>query len=116
MSSHYPSYPRRYSPDNESRKHSRYSPDDEGRKRRAEIRIKESRAKPIDILAINLRLADENEDVDEALEIDIDEPYTIFENLNLQEVEELHQDIQKYLSLEKNPNNLDFWRAMIVVC
>ncbi|RGB35400.1 mid region of cactin-domain-containing protein, partial [Rhizophagus diaphanus] len=85
-------------------------------KRRAEIRIKESRAKPIDILAINLRLADENEDVDEALEIDIDEPYTIFENLNLQEVEELHQDIQKYLSLEKNPNNLDFWRAMIVVC
>jgi hypothetical protein len=24
-------------------------------------------------------LADENEDVDEALEIDIDEPYTIFE-------------------------------------
>ncbi|RIA95685.1 mid region of cactin-domain-containing protein [Glomus cerebriforme] len=85
-------------------------------KRRAEIRIKESRAKPIDILAINLRLADENEDVDEALEIDIDEPYTIFENLNLQEVEELHKDIQKYLSLEKNPNNLDFWRAMIVVC
>ncbi|CAG8528625.1 3890_t:CDS:10, partial [Acaulospora colombiana] len=79
-------------------------------KKRAEIRIKENRAKPIDILAINLRLADENDDVDESLEIDVDEPYTIFE------VEELHQDIQKYLSLEKNPNNLDFWRAMIVVC
>ncbi|CAG8528762.1 14940_t:CDS:2 [Acaulospora morrowiae] len=85
-------------------------------KKRAEIRIKESRAKPIDILAINLRLADESDEVDEALEIDVDEPYTIFENLTLQEVEELHQDIQKYLSLEKNPNNLDFWRAMIVVC
>ncbi|CAG8450899.1 1417_t:CDS:10 [Scutellospora calospora] len=85
-------------------------------KRRAEIRIKENRAKPIDILAINLRLADESEVVDEALEIDMDEPYTIFENLTLPEVEELHQDIQKYLSLERNPNNLDFWRAMIVVC
>ncbi|CAG8509629.1 3139_t:CDS:10, partial [Cetraspora pellucida] len=85
-------------------------------KRRAEIRIKENRAKPVDILAINLRLADETEVVDEALEIDMDEPYTIFENLTLPEVEELHQDIQKYLSLERNPNNLDFWRAMIVVC
>ncbi|CAG8759489.1 8402_t:CDS:2, partial [Gigaspora rosea] len=48
-------------------------------KRRAEIRIKESRAKPIDILAINLRLADESEVVDDALEIDMDEPYTIFD-------------------------------------
>ncbi|CAG8498306.1 17770_t:CDS:10 [Dentiscutata erythropus] len=48
-------------------------------KRRAEIRIKENRAKPIDILAINLRLADESEVVDDALEIDMDEPYTIFE-------------------------------------
>ncbi|KAG9297551.1 hypothetical protein G9A89_001492 [Geosiphon pyriformis] len=85
-------------------------------KRRAEIRIKENRAKPIDILAINLRLADEAEDVDDSLEIDVDEPYTIFENLSLDEVEELHQDIQLYLNLEKNPNNLDFWRAMIVVC
>ncbi|RIB19526.1 mid region of cactin-domain-containing protein [Gigaspora rosea] len=85
-------------------------------KRRAEIRIKESRAKPIDILAINLRLADESEVVDDALEIDMDEPYTIFDNLTLPEVEELHHDIQKYLSLERNPNNLDFWRAMIVVC
>ncbi|CAG8448022.1 11828_t:CDS:10 [Ambispora gerdemannii] len=84
--------------------------------RRAEIRIKENRAKPIDILAINLRLADEGDDVDDSLEIDVDEPYTIFENLNLQEVEELHQDIQLYLNLERNPDNLDFWRAMIVVC
>jgi len=58
-----------------------------------------------------LRFADESEDIDEALEIDVDEPYTIFENLTLQEVEELHQDIQRYLSLEKNPNNLDFWRV-----
>nr|CAG8569605.1 6710_t:CDS:10 [Entrophospora candida] len=83
---------------------------------RAEIRIKENRAKPIDILAINLRLSDESDQVDESLEIDIDEPYTILENLNLEEVKELHGDILKYLSLEKNPNHLEFWRAMIVVC
>ena len=80
-------------------------------KKRAEIRIQENRAKPVDILAINLRLADESESVDESLEIDVDEPYTIFENLTIQEVEELHQDIQKYLSLEKNDAHLDFWRV-----
>ncbi|CAJ0753207.1 8647_t:CDS:2, partial [Entrophospora sp. SA101] len=58
----------------------------------------------------------ESDQVDESLEIDIDEPYTILENLNLEEVKELHGDILKYLSLEKNPNHLEFWRAMIVVC
>ena len=50
-------------------------------KRRAEIRIKEGRAKPIDILAMNLRLANEPDKVehDVELEIDLEEPYTIFD-------------------------------------
>ncbi|RUP50152.1 mid region of cactin-domain-containing protein [Jimgerdemannia flammicorona] len=87
-------------------------------KRRAEIRIKEGRAKPIDILAMNMRLANEAEMLEESdveLEIDLDEPYTIFDNLVLEEVDELHKDIQMYLTLEKNEENLEFWRAMIVV-
>lgn len=50
-------------------------------KKRAAIRIRDGRAKPIDILAMNLRLAYEADKVDEDvdLEIDLDEPYTIFE-------------------------------------
>jgi len=54
-------------------------------KKRAEIRIKSNRAKPIDILAMNIKLIAENaeeKDDDEddiGLEIDVDEPYTIFE-------------------------------------
>jgi hypothetical protein len=50
-------------------------------KRRAEIRIKEGRAKPIDILAMNLRLANEPDKVEDEidLEIDLNEPYTIFD-------------------------------------
>jgi hypothetical protein len=55
-------------------------------KRRAEIRIKSNRAKPIDILAMNIKLIsdrreeDEEEDEDDiGLEIDVDEPYTIFD-------------------------------------
>ncbi|KAI9322666.1 mid region of cactin-domain-containing protein [Dichotomocladium elegans] len=86
-------------------------------KRRAEIRLKEGRAKPIDILAMNLRLANEPDKVEEdvELEIDLEEPYTIFDNLSLEETEELHEDIQMHLSLEKNEKTLEFWRALIVV-
>lgn len=53
-------------------------------KKRAEIRIKEGRAKPIDLLAMNLRLAYEPDKVEEDvdLEVDLDEPYTIFEVLS----------------------------------
>ncbi|KAJ9478339.1 hypothetical protein PHBOTO_001911 [Pseudozyma hubeiensis] len=95
--------------------------------RRAVIRVKENRAKPIDLLSINLKWADPNiiaeqegkqdDDDDEAgLEIDLDEPYTIFEHLTLEDTQELHQDIQIYLQLEKNDSNLDFWRSMLIVC
>lgn len=95
--------------------------------RRAVIRVKENRAKPIDLLSINLKWADPNiiaeqeskqdDDDDEAgLEIDLDEPYTIFEEISLEETEELHQDIQMYLQLEKNDSHLDFWRSMLIVC
>ncbi|ORZ21424.1 mid region of cactin-domain-containing protein [Absidia repens] len=86
-------------------------------KRRAEIRIKEGRAKPIDILAMNLRLANEPDMVEDdvELEIDLEEPYTIFDSLLLEDVEELEQDIQMHLGLEKNEMTLDFWRAMMVV-
>ncbi|KAI8374525.1 mid region of cactin-domain-containing protein [Radiomyces spectabilis] len=86
-------------------------------KKRAEIRIKSGRAKPIDILAMNLRLANEPDKVEEdvELEIDLEEPYTIFDNLTLEETKELHEDIQLHISLEKNEKTLEFWRAMIVV-
>ena len=105
-------------------------------RKRAVIRVRENRAKPIDLLAINLKWidpgqsedekkakdaaglpADETEEDDEAdLEIDLEEPYLLFNNLDLEETEELHQDIQMYLSLEKREQHLDFWRSMIVVC
>ncbi|KAI9284531.1 mid region of cactin-domain-containing protein [Umbelopsis sp. AD052] len=86
-------------------------------KKRAEIRIREGRAKPIDILAMNMRLANEADKVEEEvdLEVDLDEPYTIFDDLTLAETEELHRDIQMYLTLEKHEESLEFWRAMLLV-
>lgn len=97
-------------------------------RRRAGIRMKENRAKAIDFLAINLRFADPkgaqkginplgmDEDdgwgwEDAGLEFEIDEPWLIFENLTLADTEELKQDIQMYLSLEKSPTNIEFWEV-----
>ncbi|OBZ91758.1 Cactin [Choanephora cucurbitarum] len=86
-------------------------------KQRAAIRIRDGRAKPIDILAMNLRLAYEPDKVEEDvdLEIDLDEPYTIFDSLTLEDTDELHKDIQMHLALERNEKTLEFWRAMMVV-
>ena len=38
------------------------------------------------------------------------------QNLTLEETEELEEDINMYLSLEKSEANLDFWRSMLLVC
>ena len=49
---------------------------------RAAIRIKEKRAKAVDFLALNLRYVHsvkDEEEVDAGLEIDLDEPYNIFD-------------------------------------
>jgi hypothetical protein len=60
-------------------------------KKRAEIRVRERRAKPIDFLALNLKWSqpplqpgdqgydEEEEDDGMGLEVDIEEPYSIFD-------------------------------------
>ncbi|TFK27026.1 hypothetical protein FA15DRAFT_636359 [Coprinopsis marcescibilis] len=90
---------------------------------RAIIRVKEKRAKAVDFLALNLKYVnppnEEEEEVEEddtGLEIDIDEPYNILDNLNKDQVYELHDDIEHYLALETADVNVDFWTNMMVVC
>ncbi|CCM01723.1 uncharacterized protein FIBRA_03788 [Fibroporia radiculosa] len=87
---------------------------------RAAIRIKEKRAKAIDFLALNLRYVnppdEEEEEADDGLEIDLDEPYNIFDSLSPEQVEELHDDIEKYLRLEQSEVNIEFWTNMMVIC
>ncbi|TYJ57007.1 hypothetical protein B9479_002286 [Cryptococcus floricola] len=113
-------------------------------RRRAGIRLREQRAKAIDFLAINLRFTDpksshptsaigsltnprasevEREEEEEGwgwadagFEFEIDEPWKIFDNLTLEDCAELEQDIKMYLSLEKSPINIEFWKAMQIVC
>ncbi|KAF9076467.1 mid region of cactin-domain-containing protein [Rhodocollybia butyracea] len=93
----------------------------EQEKARAAIRIKEKRAKAIDFLALNLKYVNPPEDADDeeedaGLEIDLDEPYNILDNLSSDQVEELHDDIERYMTLEQTDTNIDFWTNMMVVC
>lgn len=93
----------------------------EQERRRAAIRIKEKRAKAVDFLALNLRYVNppdeeaEQED-DDGLEIDLDEPYNIIDSLSPEQVEELHDDIERYLGLEQSEVNIEFWTNMMVIC
>jgi len=75
-------------------------------KDRSEIRIREGRPKPIDILYKNLSL-------DSDFDYGMNEPYKIFQGLSLAELEELHKDIQMYLELDSHK---EFWQAMVIVC
>ncbi|KAJ1829769.1 hypothetical protein LPJ56_000081 [Coemansia sp. RSA 2599] len=90
-------------------------------KRRAEIRIRDNRPKPIDIMAMNLRLANEKIDDGElddiaAVRIESDAaPDAMVDELSAKECEELIQDVEMYLSLETNSRNIEFWENLLVV-
>ncbi|KAA1134866.1 hypothetical protein PGTUg99_007501 [Puccinia graminis f. sp. tritici] len=106
--------------------------------KRAEIRVREKRAKPIDLLALNLKWghrdfeaeedlkkntlqglineATEEEDDGAGMEVDLDEPYTIFDNLTLEETQGLAEDIKMHIALEKSESKLEFWRCLQCVC
>ncbi|KAF5393550.1 hypothetical protein D9757_000270 [Collybiopsis confluens] len=93
----------------------------EQERNRAAIRIQEKRAKAIDFLALNLKYVNPpeeegDEEEDAGLEIDLDEPYNILDNLSNEQVEELHDDIERYMTLETSDTNIDFWTNMMVVC
>ncbi|KAK9359843.1 cactus-binding C-terminus of cactin protein-domain-containing protein [Lipomyces starkeyi] len=90
-------------------------------KKGAMIRVKENRARPVDWLAINLRVVDEDKDVYDSdlldcLEIEIPVPYTVIEGLNFAEIQKLESDIENYLKLEKKGSNHEFWEAMMIIC
>eukprot|EP01018_Ginkgo_biloba_P033425 Gb_26930 [translate_table: standard] len=77
---------------------------------RSEIRLREGRAKPIDVLSKNLNLSDD-------FDVEINEPYMIFKGLTVKEMEELQEDIKMHLELDRaTPTHIEFWEALMVVC
>lgn len=89
-------------------------------KKKADIRVREGRAKPIDRLAFNLRYIDEERDVfddDEGdLDIELDAPDAVVGNLNLAQLKELEADISSYHVLETDRRNRQYWEALRTVC
>ena len=73
---------------------------------RAKIRIREGRAKPIDVLAKNLHEDD--------MDVEITEPYKLFRGLQIPALEELQKDISVHQGLDTT--NAAFWEAMTTVC
>ncbi|KAK6340104.1 hypothetical protein TWF730_001875 [Orbilia blumenaviensis] len=89
-------------------------------KKKAEIRVKEGRAKAIDFLAVNLRVIDKDrnpldDEIDDA-DLDIVDPEGVFEGLSDGELESLEKDIGIYLDLETNKENKEYWMTMKVIC
>ncbi|CAM9186514.1 unnamed protein product [Pylaiella littoralis] len=99
---------------------------------RSKIRLVEGRDRPIDRLAKNTLLYGEKDEgevdvgikyggkgeVDVAgLEMELREPYKLFDGLSLEELEELQTEILQYQELvgENGPNR-EFWMSLGVVC
>lgn len=84
-------------------------------KKKAEIRVKEGRAKPIDWLTTMLRVIDPTrnplDDEIEDSDIDLVDPEGVFEGLSNIQLQDLEKDIDTFISLETNSKNLDFWKA-----
>ncbi|KAF9596740.1 hypothetical protein IFM89_012939 [Coptis chinensis] len=77
---------------------------------RSDIRLREGRTKPIDVLSRHLNVSDD-------VEVEIEEPYKVFQGLTVKEMEELRDDIKMHLDLDRaTQTHTDFWEALMVVC
>ncbi|KAL2566224.1 hypothetical protein AAZV13_19G152400 [Glycine max] len=77
---------------------------------RSEIRLREGRARPIDVLTKHLNGSDD-------LDIEINEPYMVFKGLTVNEMSELRDDIKMHLDLDRaTPTHVEYWEALLLVC
>jgi hypothetical protein len=86
-------------------------------KKKAILRVRGGRAKPIDWLAVILRTIDKSDDFldenEEQGELDIVDPEGVFEGLNIEQLRELEQDIDAYFLRERNGTNKDYWNVSL---
>lgn len=83
-------------------------------KKKAALRVKGGRAKPIDWLAVTLRFIDKTEQniLDEEIanhDLDVVDPEGVLEGLSNADLAELETEIDHYLTLETNRSNRDYW-------
>ena len=84
-------------------------------KKKAALRVKGGRARPIDWLAVTLRFVDPTRDLlDEEVEdheLEIVDPEGVLEGLSDDELSDLAREIDDYLTLESNRSNRDYWNV-----
>ncbi|ROV94304.1 hypothetical protein VMCG_08634 [Cytospora schulzeri] len=89
-------------------------------KKKADIRVREGRAKAIDYLAFSLRYFDTERDVydddDSDVDIDVPAPDRILEGLQEAELKELESDITSFHTLETSQRNRDYWKSLLTLC
>lgn len=89
-------------------------------KKKADIRVREGRARPVDYLAFNLRYIDNDRDVfdddDGDIEIEVPSPERIVDGSNMAELKELESDITSFNTLETSQRNRDYWSSLLTLC
>ncbi|KAK7742248.1 hypothetical protein SLS53_004391 [Cytospora paraplurivora] len=91
-------------------------------KKKADIRVREGRAKPVDYLAFNLRYIDTDTDRDvfdddEAdIDIDVPAPDRLLDGLSEAQLKELESDIASFYTLESSARNRDYWKSLLTLC
>jgi hypothetical protein len=89
-------------------------------KKKADIRVREGRAKPIDYLAFNLRVVDSDrdpfDDDEKDFTIKVPAPEDLLQHLNEGELKELDEGIKSYLALERNATNKEYWSCLQTLC
>ena len=84
-------------------------------KKKAAIRVKNGRARPIDWLAVTLRFIDPTKTLlDEEVEdheLEVVDPEGVFEGLGQEDLTELEKEIDNFLTLETNRENRDYWNV-----
>lgn len=81
-------------------------------KKKAALRVKGGRAKPIDWLAVTVRFIDTTKDLNDEVEdhdLEIMDPEGVLEGLGAQDLSELVKEIETYLTLETSRSNRDYW-------
>ena len=86
-------------------------------KKKADIRVREARAKPIDYLVYHLRHIDPDRDIleddDQSPDISVPDPITVVEELSLSDIHEVEADITSYHTLETNSRFKGYWKALL---
>ncbi|KAG8533666.1 uncharacterized protein KY384_001407 [Bacidia gigantensis] len=89
-------------------------------KKKAKIRVKEGRARIIDLLAVTLNAMDDPQDLleDDGDDGDVEaiDPSSVFDGLDATKLAELEKDISTYLALETSRDNRRYWNALRLIC